>query len=53
MITNLPTTKKVLKPVIKSYDDEPTDFHDKELPKVDSNHTCLSVISLGSILKKY
>ena len=29
-----------------------TDFYDKEIPKVDSNHTCLAVISLDSALKK-
>ena len=27
-------------------------FHDKKIPKVDSNHTCLAVISLDSALKK-
>ena len=28
------------------------DFYDKEIPKLDSNHTCLAVISLDSALKK-
>ena len=28
----------------KSYGDEATDFHDKEIPKMDFNHTCLAVI---------
>ena len=28
------------------------DFYDKEIPTVDSNHTCLGVISLDSALKK-
>ena len=37
---------------IKSYGDEVTDFYDKEFPKVDSNHTCLAVISLDSTLNK-
>ena len=27
-------------------------FYDKEIPIVDSNHTCLVVISLASALKK-
>ena len=29
-----------------------TDFYNKEILKVDSNHTCLAVISLDSALKK-
>ena len=29
---------------IKSYDDEATDFPDKEMPKVDFNCTCLAVV---------
>ena len=37
---------------IKSYGDDATDFYDKEIPKVNSNHTCLAVISLDSALKK-
>ena len=37
---------------MKSYDDEVTEFYDKEIPKVNSNHTCLEVISLDSALKK-
>ena len=44
--------KKNLKTKIKSYGDKATDFHDKEIPKVGSNHTCLAVISLDSALKK-
>ena len=36
----------------KSDGDEVTDFYNKEIPKVDSNHTCLAVISLYSALKK-
>ena len=36
----------------KSHDDEVTDFYDKRIPKVDSNYTCLAVISLDSALKK-
>ena len=37
---------------IKSHGDEVTDFYNKEIPKVDSNNTCLAVISLDSALKK-
>ena len=44
--------KTFLKTRIKSYGDDVTDFYDKEIPKVDSNHTCLAVISLDSALKK-
>ena len=39
------------KPKNISYDDEATDFHDKEVPNVDTNHTCFTVISPESILK--
>ena len=41
-----------MKTKTKSYDDEVTDFYDKEIPKVDSNYTCLAVISLDSTLKE-
>ena len=41
-----------MKAKIKSHADEVTDCYDKEVPKVDSNHTCPAVISLGSALKK-
>ena len=44
--------KEILKTKIKSHGDEVTDFYDKSIPKVDSNHTCLAVISLDSALKK-
>ena len=37
---------------IKSDCDEVTDFYNKNIPKVDSNDTCLAVISLYSALKK-
>ena len=37
---------------MKSHGDEVTNFYDKEIPKLDSNHTCLAVISLDSALKK-
>ena len=44
--------KNFLKTKMKSHCDEVTNFYDKGFPKVDSNHTCLSVISLDSALKK-
>ena len=44
--------EKILKPKTGSHGDEVTDFYDKEIPKVDSNHICLTVISLDSVLKK-
>ena len=44
--------KKVLKTKIKSYGDEATDFYDKKMPQVGSNHTYLAVISLYSALEK-
>ena len=44
--------KNFLKTKIKSYCGEATDFHDKEIPKEGSNHTCLAVISLDCALKK-
>ena len=34
---------------IKSHGDKVTDFYDKEIPKMDSNHTFLAVISLISL----
>ena len=37
---------------IKSYGGEVTDFYDKEISKVDSNHACLAVISLDSALNR-
>ena len=39
-----------LKSTIKSYADEVTDLSDKKIPKVDSNHICLAVISLDFYL---
>ena len=37
--------KTFFKTKIKSYYNEATGFYDKEVPKVDSNYTCLGVIS--------
>ena len=42
----------MLKTKINSYCAEVTDFCDKEISKVDSNHTYLAVISLDSALNK-
>ena len=44
--------KIFLKTKIKSHGDVVADFYDKEIPKVDYNHTCLEVIILYSALKK-
>ena len=52
MIASLSTIKVFLKTKVKSYGDEVTDFYNKEIPKVDSNHTCLAVINLDSAVKK-
>ena len=41
-----------MKAKIKSHDDVVSDFYDKKIPRVDSNHTYLAVISLDSSLKK-
>ena len=44
--------KDILRTKIKAYCDEVTDFYDKKIPKVESNHTCLAVITMDSALKK-
>ena len=44
--------KNYLKTKIKSHGDEVADFYNKKIPKLDSNHTCLAVISLEFALKK-
>ena len=44
--------KKYFKTKIKSHGDEFTDFYDKEIHKIDSNHTCLAVINLDFVVKK-
>ena len=43
---------KCLKTKIKSYGDEVTDFYNKEILKVNSNHSCLAVIKLDSAIKE-
>ena len=52
LIANLSKRKKKLKTEIKSYSDEATGFHDKEIPEVNSGYTCLAVINVDSALKK-
>ena len=49
---NLSINLKKKKIKIKTQGDGVTDFYDKEIPKVDSNHTCLAVISLDFDLKR-
>ena len=44
--------KKFLKTKIKFHGDEVTDLYVKEVSKMDSNHTCLAVISLDYAPKK-
>ena len=41
-----------MKTKVISHGYEVTYFWDKNIPKLDSNHTCLAVISLDSALKK-
>ena len=41
-----------MKTKIKFFGDEATDFHNKEMLKTGSNHTCLAVITIDSALKK-
>ena len=43
--------KKFLKTKIRSYCNESTDFHDKKVPKLDFNYTCLAVVLLDSVFK--
>ena len=51
LISNLSSTKLFWNSENKPYGDESTNIHDKELPKVDSNYTCLAVISFDSVFK--
>ena len=44
--------KKISENNIRSYGHEATNFHDNEIPKVDSNYTCSAVILIDFILKK-
>ena len=40
-----------MKTKIKFHGDKVTDFYDKKIPKVDSNYTCLAVISFDSAVE--
>ena len=44
--------KKGLKTKIKSYNDETAHFHNKEMIKAGTDHTCLAVITITSAFKK-
>ena len=44
--------KKKFKTKRKYHGDEASDFYAEKIPKVVSNHTCLVVIRLDSVLKK-
>lgn len=44
--------KTFLKAKIKTYDDETTDFSDKEMSKGGSGHISLAVITINSVLEK-
>ena len=44
--------KTFFKTKIRFHINEVTDFVDKKIPKLESNHTCLAVISLDSALNK-
>ena len=44
--------KLILKTKVKSHRDEVEDFYKKEIPSVDSNRTCLAVISFYSSIRK-
>ena len=41
-----------MKTLIKSRDNEVTDFYNKKIPKLHSSHTCLAVINLDCSLNK-
>ena len=44
--------KKFLKTKIKSYGDEVTDFHHKQIPQTGSDCTCLAIITIDPSLRK-
>ena len=52
LLGSLSIIKIFLKTKIKSHSDEVTGLYNKDIPKADSNHTCLTEISLDSALKK-
>ena len=41
-----------MKIIIKLHSDKVTNIYGKRIPKVNSNHTCLVIISLDSVLNK-
>ena len=41
-----------MKTKIKYHCDEVTDFYNKKIPKVDSNHNSLAISTLDSVIKK-
>ena len=45
--------KNIFKTKIKSHGAEVIDFYSRKISKVDSNQTCLAVISLDSALKRW
>ena len=51
-IKNTIYNKKFVKTKIKSYGVEANYFHDKEMPGVDLNYTCLAVALISFILWK-
>ena len=50
LIAKLFTIKKILKTKIKSYDDEATDVHNREISKTGSDYTSLAEIKVDSAL---
>ena len=50
--TNPVYNKTFLETKIKSHGDKFRDFYDKKISSIDSNHTCLAVITLESALKE-
>ena len=48
---NPSTIKKLLKNKVGSYGHEAIDFYDTEVPKKDSNYTCLSIILIDFVFK--
>ena len=51
LIVNPSTIKKLLKNKVGSYGHEAIDFYDTEVPKKDSNYTCLSIILIDFVFK--
>ena len=52
MIASMSIIKKKLKSKVKCFGDKVTDFYAKKNHQVNSNYTCLAIISLDSALKK-